>query len=108
MTANVLVEIRMYAGFAGQAGRLAAVRNELEKLLRPVPGLRRFQLLETAEGLAIVTEGDDRSACEECARRAERWMIEKMPALAGYAPLTAAGVVIVEVGEAFGAGRGRS
>ena len=91
------VDIRMYAGFAGQAGRLSAVRQELEALLRPVVGLRRFLLLETAEGLASVTEGEDRAACEECARRAERWMRERLPALAGYEPLAAMGEVIAEV-----------
>jgi hypothetical protein len=98
VTPNMFAEIRMYAGFAGQAGRLAAVRHELEKLVRDVPGLRRFQLLETVEGFATVTEADDRGACEECARRAERWMGERIPALAGYQPLTASGAPIAEFG----------
>ena len=91
-------DIRMYAGFAGQAGRLAAVRQELEGALRSIPGLRRFRLLETNEGLAIVTEGENRAACEECATRAERWMAERLPGLSDYRPLTAAGEVIAEVG----------
>ena len=107
MTANVYYEIRLYAGFAGQAGRLAAVRQEVEKLVRDVPGLRRFQLLETGEGVATVTEAETRTACEECARRAEGWMTERMPALSGYVPVTAAGVAIAEV-ETLGAGRSRS
>ena len=107
MTANVYFEIRIYAGFAGQAGRLAAVRQELEKLLRAASGLRRFQLLETGEGLAIVTEAETKAAYEECARRAEGWMTERMPALTGYRPLVAGGVAIAEV-EALGAGRPRS
>ncbi len=54
-------DIRLYAGFAGQAGRLSAVRQELSSLLRSVTGLRRFLLLETAEGVAIVTEGETRA-----------------------------------------------
>jgi hypothetical protein len=90
------LDIRLYAGFAGQAGRLAAVRHELETLLRPVAGLRRFLLLETAEGLAIVTESEGRTACEECARRAEHWMKERIPGLADYEPLTVMGEVIAE------------
>jgi hypothetical protein len=90
-------DIRMYAGFAGQAGRLSAVRQELETVLRPVVGLRRFRLLETSEGLAIVTEAEDRAACEECASRAERWMAERLPGLTGYRPLTALGDVIADV-----------
>src|SRR6185503_20569376 len=90
------IELRLYPGFAGQAGRLSAVRQELEALLRPVAGLRRFVLLETSEGLAVVTEADHRAACEECARRAERWMRERLPGLRGYQPLTAVGEVIAE------------
>ena len=90
-------DIRMYAGFAGQAGRLAAVRQELEGLLRPITGLRRFRLLETSEGLAILTEGEDRAACDECASRAERWMAERLPGLSDYRPLTARGDVIADV-----------
>lgn len=93
------VDIRMYAGFAGQAGRLAAVRRDVEELLRSARGLHRFQLLETAEGLAVVLECEDRAACEECARRAERWMQERMPDLSGYQPLAVTGEVIAEVDE---------
>ena len=92
------VDIRMYAGFAGQAGRLAAVRQDVEELVRSVPGLHRFLLLETAEGLAVVLECAERAACEECARLAERWMQERMPALAGYRPLVVTGEVIAEMG----------
>ena len=91
------VEIRVYAGFAGQAGRLSAVRHELEAVVRPLSALRRFLLLETSEGLAIVTEADDRATCEECARRVEQWMRERLPALSGYQPLNAIGEVIAEV-----------
>ena len=90
-------DIRMYPGFGGQAGRLSAVRQELEELLRSVTGLRRFRLLETNEGLAIVTEGDDRAACDECARRAERWMAQRLPGLSDHRPLTAVGDVIADV-----------
>lgn len=92
------VDIRVYAGFAGQAGRLAAVRQDVEELLRAVDGLRRFLLLETAEGLVLFLECENRAACEECTRRAERWMHERMPALAGYRPLAVTGEVIAEVG----------
>ena len=90
------IDVRMYAGFAGQAGRLSAIRHELEGMLRPIAGLRRFVLVETSEGLAMVTEAESRAACEDCARRAEEWMRDRLPALAGYLPLTAMGEVIAE------------
>jgi hypothetical protein len=88
----------MYAGYAGQAGRLAAVRQDVEDLLKTMRGLRRFQLLETTEGMAIVLECEDRATCEECIRCAERWMEQRMPGLAGYQPLAVTGEVIAEVG----------
>lgn len=91
------LDIRLYAGFAGQAGRIAAVHRELEALVQSVAGLRRFRVLETPEGLAILTEGENRAACDECARRAEQWMAVRMPGFAGYRPLTASGDVIAEV-----------
>lgn len=90
------IDVRIYAGFSGQAGLLSAVRHELETLLGSTVGLRRFVLMETSEGLAIVSEGEDRAACEECARRAERWMRERLPSLGDYRPLTAIGEVIAE------------
>ena len=90
------IDIRLYSGFAGQAGRLSAVRHELEPLLRGVPGLRRFQLLETSEGLALVTEAETLAVCDKCARRAARWMTGRMPSLAGYEPLVVAGEVIID------------
>ena len=92
------LDIRLYAGFAGQSGRIAAARRELEALVLPIAGLRRFRVLETPEGLATLTEGESRAACDECARRAEQWMSERMPALMGYCPLSAAGEVIADSG----------
>jgi dihydrodipicolinate reductase len=65
--------------------------------VRTVVGLHRVLLLETAEGLAIVTEAESRAACEECVRRAERWMEERIPAMVEYRPLTAVGEVISRV-----------
>jgi len=65
------IDIRMYAGFAGQGGRVSAVRHELEGLLQTVVGLRRFLLLETSEGLAIVTEPEAPQGCKEWARGTE-------------------------------------
>ena len=98
------VDIRLYSGLAGQAGRLTAVRHELEPLLRSVPGVERFQLIETPEGLVIVTEAETRAACAECALCADRWMNERMPSLAGYQPLAVAGEVIIEF-DAFDSAR---
>jgi hypothetical protein len=92
-----MLDIRLYAGFAGQSGRIAAVHRELEILLESVAGLRRFRLLETPEGLAMLTEAETRAACDECARCAEQWMAERVPGLSDYRPLTAVGDVIADV-----------
>ena len=47
------VDIRIFAGFAGQAGRLAAVRQDVEGLLGSVSGLRRFLLLERTQAVTM-------------------------------------------------------
>lgn len=88
--------IRICPGMAGQAGRLAAHRVELEKLMETVPGLMNFLLLETAEGVATVMVCRDRAGCEEAAHRLVRWTDDKVPDLAGREALVVGGDVIAE------------
>lgn len=88
--------IQVYAGMSGHAGRFAARRIELERAVTGVPGLVRFQLLETAEGVAAVIACLDRAGCEECVRRTVRWMDEHMPDLRARHPLVVDGSVIAE------------
>lgn len=91
--------IGLYSGMAGQAGRFAVHRAELEQLMSSVPGLVSYRLLETAEGVAVMVVCRDRAGCEECTRRIVRWLNARLPDLAGRQPLTVSGQVIAETGE---------
>ena len=90
--------IGLYSGMAGQAGRFAVHRADLEKLMSTVPGLVSYQLLETLEGVAAVVICRDRAGCEECARRAAQWMDTYLPDLARRTPLMVSGDVIATAG----------
>ena len=91
--------IGLYSGMAGQAGRFAVLRAEIEKLMSTVPGLVSFHLIETPEGVATMVVCRDRAGCEEYTRRTARWMEGRLPDLAGRNPLTVIGEVIAETGE---------
>jgi hypothetical protein len=86
--------IRLYLGMAGQSGRFAAHRVELQKLMGSVPGLLTFHLIETAEGVATVTVCHDRAASDEAASRLLRWTDDRVPDLAHREPLIVGGEVI--------------
>lgn len=86
--------IRLYLGMAGQSGRFAAHRVELEKLMESVPGLLSFHLIEITEGVATVTVCRDRAGSDEAARRLLRWTDDRVPDLAHREPLVVVGDVI--------------
>jgi hypothetical protein len=88
--------IHVYPRMAGQAGRFAVHRAELERMMRDVPGLVSYHLLETAEGVAAMVVCRDRAGCDACAERAARWMDQRLPDLAGREPLVVSGEVIAE------------
>ena len=88
--------ISLYTGISGHSGRFAARRTELEALMRSVPGLVSYQLLETAEGVAAVAVCHDRAGCEECTRRTQRWVDTNLTDVAGRSPLVVGGDVIAE------------
>ena len=86
--------IRVYLGMAGQAGRFAAHRVELEQLMGSVPGLLTFHLIETAEGVATVTVCHDRAGSDEATGRLLLWTDDRIPDLAHREPLVVGGEVI--------------
>ncbi len=88
------IEIRLFPGAAGQAGRLAARRSELEPLLRAMPGLRSVELAETREGVVLVMVADERAAAEDGQRRFASWIAAHLPDLEWQEAFAVAGPVI--------------
>jgi len=86
--------IRLYPGMAGQSGRFAAHRVELENLMQSVSGILSFHLIETPEGVAIVTVCHDRACSDEAASHLLRWTDDRVPDLVHREPLVVGGEVI--------------
>jgi hypothetical protein len=86
--------IRVFLGMAGQAGRFAAHRVELETLMGSAPGILSFHLIETAEGVATVFVCQDRAAADEATKRLVRWTDDRLPDLSHREPLVVGGNVI--------------
>ncbi len=91
------IEIRLFPGMAGQGGRLAARRTEIEDLLRAMPGLRSFELAETREGVALVAVADELAAAAEGHRRFAAWVAAQLPDLEWQDAFTVTGAVIARL-----------
>ncbi len=91
------LEIRLFPGMAGQGGRLAARRSEIEDLLRGMPGLRSFELAETREGVAVVAVADEPAAAAEGHRRFAAWIAKQLPDLERQDAFTVTGAVIARL-----------
>lgn len=92
------IEIRLFPGTAGQGGRLAARRSELETLFRELPGLRSFDLAETREGLAVIAAAEDPREAAEGVRWFTDWLTCQLPDLEWRDGFRVAGVVIARLG----------
>ncbi len=92
------IEIRLFPGMAGQGGRLAARRSELETLLRDQPGVIRFELAEAREGVTLVVVVDEPAAATECQRRFTHWVATQLPDLEWRDAFRVAGAVIARSG----------
>lgn len=91
-------EIRLHHEIAGQAGRFAARRGELEAHLESVAGVRRFELVETREGIATVLLCDDAASVRAASDAFRDWVRQRLPDLAGRASLAVEGPVLVSSG----------
>ncbi len=91
------IEIRLFPGTAGQGGRLAARRSELEALLQAMPGLRSVQLAETREGVALVAVADAAAAVAEGHRRFAEWAASAAPDLEWQGAIAISGAVIARL-----------
>jgi heme-degrading monooxygenase HmoA len=90
-------EIRIFTGMAGQGGRFAARRAALESVLRQVPGLLGFQLVETAEGVTTIVTSTTAESAVECASAMHAWVAGQLPDLAERDALIVHGDVIASV-----------
>ena len=76
-------------------------RNEVETLLRGVPGFQAYYLIRTSDGVTTITVCDDQPGVEESNRRAADWVKTHAMGLKNTTPKIIAG----ETAIAFTAGK---
>ena len=90
--------LRIYTGTPELAARLTARKQDVEKLMRGVPGFAGYRLLATPDGAASVTICETKVGCEESARTAAAWIRENMPELATKPPAIVLGESLISFG----------
>ena len=71
--------VRRYTGAGELADALVERRQEVEQLLRGVPGFRAYYALRANDGaVATITVCDDRAGTSESSHRAAEWVRHNM------------------------------
>ena len=78
--------IRHYKGNAQLMDELARRTDEVEQLIRGVPGFVSYCLVRTADGGFSVSVFQDRAGTEESNRRAADWIRQNAPRWRGARP----------------------
>ncbi|HYW29345.1 MAG TPA: hypothetical protein VE824_06030 [Gaiellales bacterium] len=78
------------------ADLLASNRDEVEEVIRGIPGVRSYTLMRTQDGCAAITVGDDEKATRATTDAAAEYLRRKSPSTPPPALLN--GDVIVQLG----------
>lgn len=76
---------------------LISRKSEVEKLMRSVPGLVSYDLIETAEGLLTITVCKDKAGTDKSLSLAKDWLKANAAHLGISAPVVAEGKVAVHL-----------
>jgi len=90
--------VRQYAGGAALADALAGRTQEVEDLLRGVPGFVAYYAIRAGDGLTTITVADDQAGTEESSRRAAAWVKDNMTGTTVSPPDVAGGDVFIQFG----------
>jgi hypothetical protein len=88
--------IRHYKGNAQLMDELARQTDEIERLIREVPGFVSYCLVRTADGGFSVSVFEDRTGTEESSRRAAEFIRQNAPQVAGSPPEVIEGETILQ------------
>ena len=78
--------IRHYKGNTQLMDELARRTDDVEQLIRGVPGFVSYCLVRTADGGFSVSIYQDQAGTEESTRRAAEWIQQTVPQAAGSPP----------------------
>jgi len=86
--------LRWYPGAAALGDAMAANSEDVEKIIRDVPGFVAYFAIRDGDNVTSVTVCDDRTGTEESTRRAAEWVKEHVKGTVG-APNISAGNVFI-------------
>ena len=92
--------VRQYKSMKANAvEELTRRRQDVESLIRKVPGFETYHLLKTDDGMTSVTVCKDQAGAEESNRQVAAWIKEHMPTLLPAPPEVSAGEVLIHTGK---------
>ena len=83
--------IRNYAGAPSLADELKKRGNDIDSVMRSIPGFVAYYLIKTADGTASVTVCETSAGCDESSKRAADWLRQNLPNLKLNPPQVIAG-----------------
>jgi len=90
--------VRRYANGAALADALVADRQEVEELLRGVPGFQHYYAVRSGDVVATITVCDDEAGTTESSRVARDWVQRNMPRGAVGTPEITEGETFLDFG----------
>ena len=90
--------LRIYSGMPGVGPRFLAKKDELERVMRGVPGFAGYRLIATPDGIASVTICETKDGCDASAKAAAEWIKQSMPDLAPKSPQILVGESLISFG----------
>lgn len=98
MTMHVMIRSYSGKGAAELTRLLIERRSEVEKLIKGVPGLVSYDLVETADGCFTVTTCKDKAGAEKSLAVAKDWLKANAGHLGHSAPQVAEGRSALHIG----------
>ena len=87
--------VRRYTGASALNDLLAQRQQEVEDLLRGVPGFVAYYAVRSGDGLATITVCEDPAGTQESTRRAGEWVRQNFAGAAAVSPEVTEGEVFL-------------
>ena len=88
--------VRRYSGASALNDLLAQRSQDVEQLLRDVPGFVAYYAIRDGDELATVTVCDDQAGTQESSRRAAEWVRQNLSGAAMAAPEITEGEAFIQ------------
>ena len=86
--------VRKYAGAGALGDSMAANANDVEKIIRDVPGFVAYFAIRDGDDITSVTVCDSSAGADESTRRAREWVKENVKEKIGAPSITEGNVFI--------------